>query len=179
MISRSKMEHILCLFLNGLNIVLYIFIIIAIVFKCKQDKRFGDITVGIYTIVLALLLIVNELKEFAISTKYLCFLATYKGRGLLIAFFGCLVLNTGVINITVGTLVLVVGIIYVIIPHLSPVFPPPHPITVNWRNWKDYSAEGLDLPNPRHQHPQQPFMTDIREVLKSPAPRSSSAVGQQ
>jgi hypothetical protein len=28
-------------------------------------------------------------------------------------------------------------------------FPQPHPITINWRNWNDFSAEGLDLPHNR------------------------------
>jgi hypothetical protein len=65
--------------------------------------------------------------------------------------FGCLVLDTGIVNITVGTLVLATGLVYVIMSFLSN-FPQPNPITINWRNWNDFSAEGLDLPHPRNRN---------------------------
>lgn len=47
MISRSKVEHIVCLTLNGLNIVLYLLTITAVIFKCIHGD-FSDIVLGIY-----------------------------------------------------------------------------------------------------------------------------------
>ncbi|CAO3623539.1 unnamed protein product [Mucor hiemalis] len=147
MISRSKVEHIACLALNGINIVLYLLVITAIIFKCIHGN-FSDIVMGIYGIIMAALLSINELKEFNFSYKYFFFLSTYRGRGLVMIFFGCLVLDVGIVNIVVGTLVLVAGLLYIILSFLSN-FPQPHPITINWRNWNDFSAEGLDLPHHR------------------------------
>ncbi|KAI8635910.1 COPI associated protein-domain-containing protein [Parasitella parasitica] len=143
MISRSKVEHIVCLALNGINIIFYLLIITAVIFKCIRGS-FADIVMGIYGIVLAALLVVNEMREFQISYKYFYFLSTYRGRGLVMIFFGCLVLDLGIVNIVVGTLVLATGLLYVIMSFLSH-FPQPNPITINWRNWNDFSAEGLDL----------------------------------
>lgn len=101
--------------------------------------------------------------------------------------FGCLVLDTGIVNIVVGTLVLATGLLYVIMSFLSH-FPLPNPITINWRNWNDFSAEGLDLPHPRNMNNtvvvsartgplnrDRPFwfnmkQSEMHERLKSPAP---------
>lgn len=47
MISRSKVENIVCLALNGINIVFYLLIITAVIFKCIQGN-FADIVMGIY-----------------------------------------------------------------------------------------------------------------------------------
>jgi hypothetical protein len=47
MISRSKIEHIVCLALNGINIALYLLVITAVIFKCIQGN-FADIVMGIY-----------------------------------------------------------------------------------------------------------------------------------
>ncbi|GAN05087.1 hypothetical protein MAM1_0081c04556 [Mucor ambiguus] len=170
MISRSKVEHIVCLALNGINIVFYLLIITAVIFKCIQGN-FADIVMGIYGIVVAALLVVNEMREFQFSFTYFYFLTTYRGRGLVMIFFGCLVLDTGIVNIVVGTLVLATGLLYVIMSFLSH-FPQPNPITINWRNWNDFSAEGLDLPHPRNMN--NTVVSEMHERLKSPAPILSS-----
>ncbi|KAI8059035.1 COPI associated protein-domain-containing protein [Gilbertella persicaria] len=147
MISRSKVEHIVSLIFNGVNIILYALVVVAVIFKCIKGN-FADIVMGIYGIVMAALMIVNELQEFEFSYHYFYFLSTYRGRGFLMVFFGCLVLDTGIVNIVVGTLVLAAGLLYIILSFTSN-FPPPNPITINWRNWNDFSAEGLDLPHHR------------------------------
>lgn len=68
---------------------------------------------------------------------------------MVIRSFGCLVLDYGIVNIVVGTLVLATGLLYIIMSFLSN-FPQQQPININWRNWNDFSAEGLDLPHPRN-----------------------------
>ncbi|KAI8365598.1 COPI associated protein-domain-containing protein [Blakeslea trispora] len=166
MISRSKVEHILCLTFNAINIILYAFVIVAIIFKCINGN-FADIVMGIYGIVMAALMVVNELQAFEFSYHYFHFLSTYRGRGFLMVFFGCLVLDSGIVNIVVGTLALATGLFYIILSFTSN-FPPPNPITINWRNWIDFSAEGLDLPH--HRGANDTVVSEMHERLKSPAP---------
>ncbi|KAI9363601.1 COPI associated protein-domain-containing protein [Pilaira anomala] len=166
MISRSKVEHIVCLALNGINIILYLLTITAVIFKCI-DGKFSEIVLGIYGIIMAALLVINEFQEIQFSYTYFFFLSTYRGRGLIMVFFGCLVLDFGIVNIVVGTLLLATGLLYIIMSFLSN-FPQPHPITINWRNWNDFSAEGLDLPH--HRDINNRVVSQIHERLKSPAP---------
>ena len=64
-----------------------------------------------------------------------------------------MVLSFDVVNIIAGTLNLVVGFMYIILSFVSS-FPPPNPIVINWQNWKDFSAEGLDLERPRDSTPE-------------------------
>ncbi|KAG2196227.1 hypothetical protein INT47_007654, partial [Mucor saturninus] len=129
--------------------------------------KFSEIVMGIYGIIMAGLLIINELQEIEFSHTYFFFLSTYRGRGLIMIFFGCLVLDYGIVNIVVGTLVLATGLLYIIMSFLSN-FPQQHPITINWRNWNDFSAEGLDLPHPRNINDH--VVSQVHERLRSPAP---------
>lgn len=73
--------------------------------------------------------------------------------------FGCLVLDVNIINIVAGTLVLATGLLYIILSFLSN-FPQPQPLYVNWRNWNDISAEGLDLSRSRNNNT-QPIVRNI------------------
>jgi hypothetical protein len=75
----------------------------------------------------------------------------YRYTHQIVFSFGCLVLDIGIVNITVGILVLATGLMYVTTSFVSN-FPQPNPITINWRNWNDFSAEGLDLPHPRNRN---------------------------
>ncbi|KAI8881655.1 hypothetical protein K501DRAFT_300527 [Backusella circina FSU 941] len=150
MVSRFKVEHISSLTINGINIILYLAIITAVVFKCINGN-FSDVVLSIYGSIMAGLLVINECRETKFSSHYFLFLSTHRGRGFMMIFFGCLVLDNSIINIVVGTVVLAVGFTYIVLSFLSH-FPQPHPITVNWRNWSDFSAEGLDLPRPIHPY---------------------------
>ena len=47
MLSRSRVERIICLILNAVNILLDLFIIVTIVFKCLHGD-FAAIVMGIY-----------------------------------------------------------------------------------------------------------------------------------
>ncbi|CEI87616.1 hypothetical protein RMCBS344292_02026 [Rhizopus microsporus] len=158
MISRSKVERIICLILNAVNILLDLFIIVTIVFKCLHGD-FAAIVMGIYGIIMAGLLIINELQEIKYSIIYFYFLTTHRGRGFIMIFFGCLVLDVNIINIVAGTLVLATGLLYIILSFLSN-FPQPQPLYVNWRNWNDISAEGLDLSRSRNNNT-QPIVRNI------------------
>jgi hypothetical protein len=75
--------------------------------------------------------------------------------------FGCIVLDTSVLNIIAGTLCLVFGCMYIILSFVTS-FPPPNAMTINWQNWKDFSAEGLDLIRPSDSPP------GFTEVIETP-----------
>ncbi|KAJ2964378.1 hypothetical protein NQZ79_g579 [Umbelopsis isabellina] len=84
--------------------------------------------------------------------------------------FGCLVLAEDVLNIIVGTLTLCLGLFYVILSFISSI-PPPNSLVINWQNWKDFSAEGLDIVRPRNST----LESAAAIHLKGP-PRPSSSI---
>ncbi|KAI9322407.1 hypothetical protein BX666DRAFT_1894554 [Dichotomocladium elegans] len=147
-ISRTKIEHILSLVLNGINMSLCLLVIVACVFK-SINGSFSEIVICIYGGIIAALCIINEAVSFDISFEYFRFLSIYRGRSMVFIFFGCLVLDNSVVNIVAGTLNLTMGSVYMIMSFITPAFVPPNPVSINWQNWKDFSAEGLDLPRPR------------------------------
>ncbi|KAI8099799.1 COPI associated protein-domain-containing protein [Halteromyces radiatus] len=146
MISRTKAENILTLTLNCINIILYLLVIVSVIMK-SLHADFSQIMVGIYGGVIAAVLVVNEVKPSDISLTYFRFVSIYSGRGMIFIFFGCISLDFGVLNIVTGTLCLVFGCIYIILSFVTN-FPPPNAMIINWQNWKDFSAEGLDLARP-------------------------------
>ncbi|KAG2222620.1 hypothetical protein INT45_008284 [Circinella minor] len=164
-ISRTKVENILSLTLNGINILFCLLVIAACIYKCIQAE-FSVIVMCIYGGIIAALLVINEMKAIEISLTYAYFLATYRGRSLIFIFFGCLILDKGVLNIVAGTLNLSLGLVYMIMSFIIPSFPPPNPISINWQNWKDFSAEGLDLARPKHLSVE----SHVAIRLKSPPP---------
>ncbi|CDS03027.1 hypothetical protein LRAMOSA00429 [Lichtheimia ramosa] len=147
-LSRTKVENILSLTFNGINIALCLLVIAAAIIKAIKGN-FSQIVMCIYGGVVAALFIINEVISSELSFRYFYFLATYRGRGLIFIFFGCLVLDDTVVNIVAGTLNLTMGLVYIIMSFITPEFIPPNPMTINWQNWKDFSAEGLDLSRPK------------------------------
>ncbi|KAI9018077.1 COPI associated protein-domain-containing protein [Phycomyces nitens] len=166
MLSRTKVENILSLGLNGMNISLYLLVIASTIVKCL-NANFSQIVMGIYGIIIAALLVVNEFHLSNVSIDYFPFLSLYRGRGMVLIFFGCLVLDVAVVNIIAGTLNLAFGFLYIIMSYI-PSYPPLRPIGINWQNWKDFSAEGLDLIGPKHMA----IESNVAMRLKSPPPFS-------
>ncbi|KAI8985134.1 COPI associated protein-domain-containing protein [Pilobolus umbonatus] len=150
MVSRTKIENFICLALNGTNIILYSFIIVAMVFQCIHGD-FSVMVINIYAIIISCLLIINEIQETNLSTVYFYFLSSFRGRGLMLIFFGCLVLDTDILNIVAGTLSLAIGLMYIIMSFLSN-FPRPHSITLNWRKWNEFSLDMRDLSYSNQYH---------------------------
>ncbi|ORY93874.1 COPI associated protein-domain-containing protein [Syncephalastrum racemosum] len=171
MVSRTKVENMLSLVLNGINLSLYALVIVACIYKAIQTD-FSQIVLCIYGGLIAALLVVNEIKTFEISLYYFRFLSVYRGRGMIFIFFGCLVLDENVLGITAGTLTFAMGLIYMIMSFIPTAFPPPNAIVINWQNWKDFSAEGLDLARPKHMS----IESSIAIRLKSPPPPTPAAV---
>ncbi|KAG2183328.1 hypothetical protein INT43_006333 [Umbelopsis isabellina] len=148
MLSRTKIENVTCLSLNFINIAFYLLVIAAASYKCV-DSNFSQIVLCIYGDIIAAALVINEIRSPILTQEYFRFLCIYRGRGLVFFFFGCLVLAKDVLNIIVGTLTLCLGLFYVILSFISSI-PPPNSLVINWQNWKDFSAEGLDILRPRN-----------------------------
>ncbi|KAI9306050.1 COPI associated protein-domain-containing protein [Cunninghamella echinulata] len=150
MVSRTKIENILTLALNCTNIALYLLVITAVIYK-SINANFSQVVIAIYGGVMAIALIINEVKPVNLFMEYFRFLSLYSGRGLIFIFFGCIALDSGVLNIISATIFFVFGCLFIILQYV-PSFPPPIAMSINWQNWKDYSAEGLDLTRPNDYH---------------------------
>ncbi|KAJ1967257.1 hypothetical protein IWQ62_001976 [Dispira parvispora] len=87
-----------------------------------------------YTGCLCLLLFVAEFHLPRFVHEYLLFLCTYRGRGLLYTFFGCLVYAPHPFNIAACIIVVATGVFFFIISWVR--FPSPSfGIIANWRAW--------------------------------------------
>ncbi|KAI9258101.1 COPI associated protein-domain-containing protein [Phascolomyces articulosus] len=169
-ISRTKIEDIIGFMFNGLNVLFCLLVIGAGIYK-SIHSGFADIVICIYGGIIAALMIVNEIKSIEVSEKYFLFLTTYRGRSMIFIFFGCVVLDSSIVNIVAGTLNLCLGLLYMILSFITiSSFPQPRPISGNQDIWNDYSADGMDLGRPKHHSVE----SEIAIRLKSPGPRLSS-----
>ncbi|KAJ1655394.1 hypothetical protein IWQ61_004856 [Dispira simplex] len=95
-----------------------------------------------YTGCLCLLLFVAEFHLPRFVHKYLLFLCTYRGRGLLYTFLGCLVYAAHPFNIAACIVVVTVGVFFFIISWVR--FPSPSfGIIANWRAWSHQGIRDL------------------------------------
>ncbi|KAI8577680.1 hypothetical protein K450DRAFT_251220 [Umbelopsis ramanniana AG] len=171
MLSKTKIENVTCLALNFLNILLYLLVIAAACYKCI-NSNFSQIVLSIYGAIIAAALTINEIQSPLLTQEYFRFMCIYRGRGLIFFFFGCLVLGEEVLNIIVGTLTLSWGLFYIILSFIASI-PPPNSLVINWQNWKDFSAEGLDLSRPRNS-----TIESVAAIQLKGPPRPSSSMAQ-
>ncbi|OZJ01950.1 hypothetical protein BZG36_05122 [Bifiguratus adelaidae] len=172
-LSRTKLENILALWLNMWTIILYLLAITAAMFNIIYGS-FSVIVVNVYISVLAAALIINEIKEAGFVQEHFKFLCTFAGRGLIFIFLGCITLQSRVLNIITTLLNITTGIFFFLIS-FTEATPRLACISFNWQIWKDFSAEGLDLPqvtkHARHSYVHERLTTtepDELEPLPSP-----------
>ncbi|RKP36508.1 COPI associated protein-domain-containing protein [Dimargaris cristalligena] len=188
--------YALFLFFNFLNLAV-LGLVIAV--SCQNVIRSPTnvIIYNAYTGFLCLLLFFAEFRLPGFVHEYLRFLCTYRGRGLLYTFFGCLVYANTVFNIVACVLVVTVGVAYFIISWV-PMASPSFGLLENWRAWTHQGTRNLyrnttsqarkpdrqnskyvDLTSHHHrqvaedilEYHEDQFMTDIRgddiEMLKA------------
>ncbi|GAA5807856.1 hypothetical protein MFLAVUS_001235 [Mucor flavus] len=127
MFSRTKVENILGLGFNTLNLSLFLMTMAASVMKAVMEYRdISHLLTCVYGFILCSWLIVMETKNFQVNFQY----------------FGLFTLYRGKINLSFGLIYMAISFI--------PSFPIPKPIIENWQNWQEYSAEGLDLDRPKN-----------------------------
>ncbi|KAL9549929.1 hypothetical protein MBANPS3_004987 [Mucor bainieri] len=90
-----------------------------------------------------------ESKSHDMAVYYFRFFTLYRGRALLLILLGSIILgnNEHAFLLAAGILNLVFGLVYLVLSFV-PQTPIPRPVYDNWQNWKEYSAEGLDLERP-------------------------------
>ncbi|ORX44108.1 hypothetical protein DM01DRAFT_1194325 [Hesseltinella vesiculosa] len=160
--DRMKFTATAALLLNVINLMIYSLVLVAIVFKCF-DAKFSDITICIYGGLMAFGLMFHEFKQLQIVMHYFQFICLHFGRGLIIILFGCMVLDTKVINVLTGIVCLACGCVYVVL-HFVPDFPPPNTLLNNWQHWcafrLDQDIEMLHPPpySPKARPCYQPFL---------------------
>ncbi|KAI8988280.1 hypothetical protein BDF20DRAFT_814866 [Mycotypha africana] len=91
-----------------------------------EHQSVSQILTCIYAFLLAAWLIAMETKSMDIPIYYFRIFTLYRGPGILNLSF---------------------GVIYFILSFV-PGAPTPRHANENWQNWKEYSAEGLDLERP-------------------------------
>ncbi|KAJ1978144.1 hypothetical protein H4R34_003310, partial [Dimargaris verticillata] len=131
----------LFLLLNLLNLIVC-GLVIAVASINITDSPTNVIIYNAYTGCLCLLLAVAEIRIPAFIETNLRFLCTYRGRGLLYTFFGCLVYSSNLFNIAACVFIVTIGIAYFIISWV-PLAPPRFGIVDNWRAWTMQGTRNL------------------------------------
>ncbi|KAI8068949.1 hypothetical protein BDF21DRAFT_425805 [Thamnidium elegans] len=151
MFSKTKIENILGLGFNALNLSLYLMTMAASVMKAVMEYRdISHILTCIYGFILCSWLIVMETKTFQVNFQYFGLFTLYRGKSIIFLLLGSIIFSTLHVFILVAGIVnLSFGLIYMTISFI-PSFPLPKPIIENWQNWQEYSAEGLDLDRPKN-----------------------------
>ncbi|KAF1807721.1 COPI associated protein-domain-containing protein [Mucor lusitanicus] len=147
MASKTKLENIYGLVFNAINLSLYLLAAAASLMKAiVEHSSVSQVLTCVYAFILSLVLVVMESKSCDMAVYYFKFLTLYRGRAMLVIFIilgnseHSFLLAAGILNLMFGLLYLVLSFI--------PQTPIPRPVYDNWQNWKEYSAEGLDLERP-------------------------------
>ncbi|GAN08456.1 hypothetical protein MAM1_0205c07968 [Mucor ambiguus] len=150
MVSRTKLENIYGLVFNLINLSLYLLAAIASLMKAiVAPSSVSQVLTCVYALILSLALLVMESKSFDMAVYYFRFFTLYRGRAMLAILLGSIVLSNSehLFLLAAGILNLVFGLTYLVLSFI-PQTPVPRPVYDNWQNWKEYSAEGLDLERP-------------------------------
>ncbi|KAJ1912097.1 hypothetical protein IWQ60_009823 [Tieghemiomyces parasiticus] len=131
----------LFLFFNLLNLAVY-GLVIAVACKNVIHSATNVIIYNSYTGSLCLLLLFAEFRLPSFVHEYLKFLCTYRGRGLLYTFFGCLVYAPSTFNIVACILVVSVGVAFFLLSWV-PMAPPSFGLLDNWRAWTYQGTRNL------------------------------------
>ncbi|KAI8877972.1 hypothetical protein K501DRAFT_288120 [Backusella circina FSU 941] len=123
----------------------------------------------IYSFFLAALLIPVEFKTIEKISSNVQFNTNYRGRGVIIGLFGCIVLGSHVFLLVAGILDLIFGFACIVFSFLS-ALPAPKSIINNWQNWEDFCAEGLDLDRPKEVEKKSPVRSTLAASLKKISP---------
>ncbi|KAG0296930.1 hypothetical protein BGZ96_008119 [Linnemannia gamsii] len=138
MLRLGRRGIILSLFVNSLNIALYIIILIA---SCLNiiEASVNFIILNVFAASIACLLIVSEIRLPQLTYEYFRFLCTYRGRGLTYLFFGCLIASPAPFNLYGGIIVVCMGLAFFMLSYVS-LIPPLDGLILNYKKldqWKE------------------------------------------
>ncbi|KAF9438758.1 hypothetical protein BGZ76_005064 [Entomortierella beljakovae] len=138
MLRLGRRGIILSLFINGLNIFLYLIILVAACLNIVEASV-NFIILNAFAAAFACLLIVSEIRLPQLTYEYFRFLCTYRGRGLTYLFFGCLVASRIAFNLYGGIMVVCMGLAFFLLSYVK-MIPPLDGLILNYKKldqWKE------------------------------------------
>ncbi|KAG0038051.1 hypothetical protein BGZ83_003229, partial [Gryganskiella cystojenkinii] len=138
MLRLSRRGIILSLFINSLNIALYLIILVAACLNIAEASVNFIILNG-FAAAFACLLIVSEIRLPQLTYEYFRFLCTYRGRGMTYLFFGCLVASRNPFNLYGGIIVVCMGLAFFMLSYVT-LIPPLDGFILNYKKldqWKE------------------------------------------
>ncbi|KAK3806640.1 MAG: COPI associated protein-domain-containing protein [Benniella sp.] len=129
---------VLSLFINALNIVLYLTILVAACLNIAEAP-INFIILNVFAASIACLLVVSEVRLPRLTYEYFRFLCTYRGRGMTYLFFGCLVVSKTPFNLYGGIIVVCMGLAFLMLSYVKLV-PPLDGLLLNYKKlgqWKE------------------------------------------
>ncbi|KAF9952965.1 hypothetical protein BGZ70_000409 [Mortierella alpina] len=138
MLRLGRRGIVLSLFINSLNVVLYLIIFIAACLN-MTEASVNFIILNAFAASFACLLIISEIRLPQLTYEYFRFLCTYRGRGLTYMFFGCLIASRIPFNLYGGIIVVCMGMAFFMLSYVT-LIPPLDGFILNCKKldeWKE------------------------------------------
>ncbi|KAJ1920075.1 hypothetical protein H4219_001604 [Mycoemilia scoparia] len=136
-------SYLLQLAVNVLNIIACCLLVgVSVINIVKHESPTNVIIYNVYTACLFLALVVAEFKPPVFVAEQMRFLLTYRGRGLLYTFFGCLVYTSVTFNIVACIFISTLGVALFVLSWVS-LASPRHDIRYNWNQFVQHRTPGV------------------------------------
>ncbi|KAF9570949.1 hypothetical protein EC968_001139 [Mortierella alpina] len=138
MLRLGRRGIVLSLFINSLNVVLYLIILIAACLNIAEASV-NFIILNAFAASFACLLIISEIRLPQLTYEYFRFLCTYRGRGMTYMFFGCLIASRIPFNLYGGIIVVCMGMAFFMLSYVT-LIPPLDGFILNCKKldeWKE------------------------------------------
>ncbi|KAF9912715.1 hypothetical protein EC991_009451 [Linnemannia zychae] len=173
MLRLGRRGIILSLFVNSLNIVLYLIILVA---ACLNiiEASVNFIILNVFAASFACLLIVSEIRLPQLTYEYFRFLCTYRGRGLTYLFFGCLIASPIPFNLYGGIIVVCMGLAFFMLSYIS-LIPPLDGLILNYKKldqWKEQKHFRVQLEAQRIYEQQLQQEQNLARMIPAHHPNS-------
>ncbi|KAF9131191.1 hypothetical protein BGX30_013204 [Mortierella sp. GBA39] len=178
MLRLGRRGIILSLFVNSLNIALYLIILVA---SCLNiiEASVNFIILNIFAASFACLLIVSEIRLPQLTYEYFRFLCTYRGRGLTYLFFGCLIASPIPFNLYGGIIVVCMGLAFFMLSYVS-LIPPLDGLILNYKKldqWKEQKHFRVQLEAQRIYEQQLQQEQNLTRMIPAHHPNSMTVHG--
>ncbi|CAO3566228.1 unnamed protein product [Mortierella alpina] len=138
MLRLGRRGIVLSLFINSVNVVLYLIIFIAACLNITEASV-NFIILNAFAASFSCLLIISEIRLPQLTYEYFRFLCTYRGRGLTYMFFGCLIASRIPFNLYGGIIVVCMGMAFFMLSYVT-LIPPLDGFILNCKKldeWKE------------------------------------------
>ncbi|OAQ35162.1 hypothetical protein K457DRAFT_13720 [Linnemannia elongata AG-77] len=173
MLRLGRRGIILSLFVNSLNIALYLIILVASCFNIIEASV-NFIILNVFAASFACLLVVSEIRLPQLTYEYFRFLCTYRGRGLTYLFFGCLIASPIPFNLYGGIIVVCMGLAFFMLSYVS-LIPPLDSLILNYKKldqWKEQKHFRVQLEAQRIYEQQLQQEQNLTRMIPAHHPNS-------